>query len=126
MPKKIIINENGGPEVLKYINYSLANEQPKANEIRIKHSSIGVNFIDTYHRSGLYPVELPTGIGAEGSGIIKEIGSKVKDFSVGDHVAYAGTPLGSYATERNYPTKNLIKIPKEINFDMAATLMTKG
>ena len=63
MPKKIIINENGGPEVLKYIDYSLTDKHPKNNEIRISHSSIGVNFIDSYHRSGLYPVNLPTTLG---------------------------------------------------------------
>ena len=74
----------------------------------------------------MYPLQLPSGIGGEGSGIIKAIGSKVKDFSVGDSVAYAGTPLGSYSSERIYPTKNLVKIPQGINFDIAATLMTKG
>jgi len=87
---------------------------------------VGLNFIDIYHRSGLYPLELPSEIGGEGSGIIKEVGSKVKDFSVGDSVAYAGAPLGSYSSERNYPTKNLVKIPNGVNFDIAATLMTKG
>jgi len=92
----------------------------------IEHKAIGLNFIDTYHRSGLYPLELPSGIGGEGSGIIKEIGTKVKDFSAGDNVAYAGTPLGSYSTERNYPTKNLVKIPDGVSFEVAATLMTKG
>jgi NADPH2:quinone reductase len=74
----------------------------------------------------LYPIELPSGIGAEGSGIIKEIGSKVKNFSIGDKVAYAGAPLGSYSSQRNYSTKNLVKIPKGISFDVTATLMTKG
>ena len=69
---------------------------------------------------------MPSGIGAEGSGIIKKIGSKVKDFSIGDHIAYAGIPLGAYSSERNYPTKNLVKIPEEIDFNIAATLMTKG
>jgi NADPH2:quinone reductase len=74
----------------------------------------------------LYPIELPSGIGAEGAGIIKKIGSKVKDFSIGDRVAYAGTPLGAYSSERNYPTKNLVKIPDGIDFNTAATLMIKG
>ena len=95
-------------------------------EVLIEQKAIGLNFIDTYHRSGLYPLELPSGIGAEGSGIIKKIGSKVKDFSIGDRVAYAGVPLGAYSSERNYPTKNLVKIPVEIDFNIAATLMTKG
>jgi len=92
----------------------------------IEHKAIGLNFIDTYHRSGSYPLDLPSGIGGEASGVIKKIGSKVKDFSLGDSVAYAGVPLGSYSSERIYPIKNLVKIPDGINFDIAATLMTKG
>jgi len=124
MTRIVKIEKTGGPEVLKFETIKLG--KPEAEEVLIEHKAIGLNFIDTYHRSGLYPLELPSGIGGEGSGIIKEIGTKVKDFSVGDSVAYAGTPLGSYSTERNYPTKNLVKIPHEINFEVAATLMTKG
>ena len=120
----IKIEKTGGPEVLKIETIDI--DKPGPEEVFIEHKAIGLNFIDTYHRSGLYPVELPSGIGAEGSGMIKEIGSKVKDFSIGDRVAYAGTPLGAYSSERNYPTKNLVKIPKEIDFNIAATLMTKG
>ena len=110
--------------VVKIETIELDKTDPE--EVLIEQKAIGLNFIDTYHRSGLYPIELPSGIGAEGSGIIKKIGSKVKDFSIGDHIAYAGAPLGAYSSERNYPTKNIVKIPKEINFDVAATLMTKG
>jgi NADPH2:quinone reductase len=124
MTRIVKIEKTGGPEVLKLETINL--EKPSPDEVTIEHKAIGLNFIDTYHRSGLYPVELPSGIGAEGAGIIKEIGSKVKDFSVGDNVAYAGTPLGSYSTERNYPIKNLVKVPKEINLDIIATLMIKG
>ena len=112
MTRVVKIEKTGGPEVLKFETIKLG--KPEAEEVLIEHKAIGLNFIDTYHRSGLYPLELPSGIGGEGSGIIKEIGAKVKDFSVGDSVAYAGTPLGSYSTERNYPTKNLVKIPHEI------------
>jgi len=122
--KAIIISKNGGPEVLELKNISL--EKPKADEVTIEHKAIGLNYIDTYHRSGLYPLKLPTGIGAEGAGIITEIGSNIKDFKIGDRVSYAGTPLGSYSTHRNYPTKNLVKIPNNIDFEIAATLMTKG
>ena len=118
------IEKTGGPEVLKFATVKL--DKPGPEEVLIEHKAIGLNFIDTYHRSGLYPVPLPSGIGAEGSGIIKEIGSKVKNFSVSDHIAYAGAPLGSYSSERIYPTKNLVKIPNYINFEIAATLMTKG
>ena len=124
MTRIVKIEKTGGPEVLKLETINLG--KPSPDEVTIEHKAIGLNFIDTYHRSGLYPVELPSGIGAEGAGIIKEIGSKVKDFSVGDNVAYAGTPLGSYSTERNYPIKNLVKIPKEIDLDIIATLMIKG
>ena len=124
MTRIVKIEKTGGPEVLKLETINLG--KPSPDEVTIEHKAIGLNFIDTYHRSGLYPVELPSGIGAEGAGIIKEIGSKVKDFSVGDNVAYAGVPLGSYSTERNYPIKNLVKVPKEINLDIIATLMIKG
>jgi len=124
MTRIIKIEKTGGPEVLKLETINL--EKPNPEEVTIEHKAIGLNFIDTYHRSGLYPVELPSGIGVEGSGIIKEIGSKVENFSVGDKVAYAGAPLGAYSTERNYPIKNLVKIPDEISCEVAATLMTKG
>jgi len=124
MTRIVKIEKTGGPEVLKFETIKLNDPEP--DEVLIEHKAIGLNFIDTYHRSGLYPLELPSKIGGEASGIIKKIGSKVKDFSVGDNVAYAGTPLGSYSSERNYPTKNLVKIPSGINFDVAATLMTKG
>jgi len=124
MTRVVKIEKTGGPEVLKFETIKL--DKPGPEEVLIEHKSIGLNYIDTYHRSGLYPLELPSGIGGEGSGVIKSVGSKVKDFSVGDNVAYAGTPLGSYSSERNYPTKNLVKIPEEINFDIAASLMTKG
>ena len=124
MTTVVKIEKAGGPEVLKFETIKL--NKPAPEEVSIVHKAIGLNFIDTYHRSGLYPLEMPSAIGGEASGIIKEVGTKVKDFSVGDHVAYAGSPLGSYSTERNYPTKNLVKIPKEINFEIAATLMTKG
>ena len=124
MTRIVKIEKTGGPEVLKLETINL--KKPSPDEVTIEHKAIGLNFIDIYHRSGLYPVELPSGIGAEGAGIIKEIGSKVKDFSVGDNVAYAGAPLGSYSTERNYPIKNLVKVPREINLDIIATLMIKG
>tara|TARA_B100000579_G_scaffold372791_1_gene336136 strand:- start:356 stop:1327 length:972 start_codon:yes stop_codon:yes gene_type:complete len=122
--KAIQISKNGGPEVLELKDITL--NKPKDDEVTIEHKAIGINYIDTYHRSGLYPLKLPSGIGLEGAGIVKEIGSKVKDFKVGDKVAYAGTPLGSYSSHRNYPTKNLVKVPNEIDLEIAATLMTKG
>ena len=122
--RAIEISKNGGPEVLELKDISL--EKPNVDEVTIEHKAIGLNYIDTYHRSGLYPLKLPTGIGAEGAGVITEVGSNIKDFSIGDRVAYAGTPLGSYSTHRNYPTKNLVKVPNSIDLKVAATLMTKG
>ena len=124
MTRVVKIEKTGGPEVLKFESVNL--DKPAPDEVLIEHKAIGLNYIDTYHRSGLYPLELPSGIGGEAAGIIKNVGLKVKDFSIGDSVAYAGVPLGSYSSERNYPIKNLVKIPKEISFEIAATLMTKG
>jgi len=122
--KAVTISKTGGPEVLELKEISLG--KPGPDEVLIEHVAIGLNYIDIYHRSGLYPVNLPSGIGAEASGIIKEIGSNVKDFKVGDRISYAGIPLGAYSTHRIYPTKNLVKVPDNIELDIAATLMTKG
>ena len=122
--KAVEISKNGGPEVLEIKHLSL--DKPRNDEVTIEHKAIGLNYIDTYHRSGLYPLKLPTSIGAEGAGIITSIGSNIKDFKIGDRVSYAGTPLGSYSTHRNYPTKNLVKVPDNIDLEIAATLMTKG
>ena len=124
MTRVVKIEKTGGPEVLKFETIEMG--APGHEEVLIEHKAIGLNFIDTYHRSGSYPLDLPSGIGGEASGVIKKIGSKVKDFSVGDNVAYAGLPLGSYSSERIYSIKNLVIIPDGINFDIAATLMTKG
>jgi NADPH2:quinone reductase len=124
MTRVVKIEKTGGPEVLKFETIEIGAPGPE--EVLIEHKAIGLNFIDTYHRSGSYPLDLPSGIGGEASGIIRKIGSKVKDFSAGDSVAYAGVPLGSYSSERIYSIKNLVKIPDGINFDIAATLMTKG
>ena len=124
MTRIVKIEKTGGPEVLKLETVNL--QKPAPEEVTIEHKAVGLNFIDTYHRSGLYPIDLPSGIGGEGAGIIKEVGSKVEGFSVGDKVAYAGAPLGSYSSERNYPIKNLVKIPESISCEVAATLMTKG
>jgi len=122
--KAVQISKTGGPEVLEIKEITL--DKPGASEVTIEHKAIGLNYIDTYHRSGLYPLELPSGIGVEAAGIIKEIGSEVKEFSVGDKISYSGAPLGAYSTHRNYPTKNLVKVPNNIDLEIAATLMTKG
>ena len=122
--KAIKIEKNGSPEVMKIEEITLG--KPGNDEVLIKHVAIGLNYIDNYHRSGLYPLKLPTGIGLEASGIIKEVGPNVSNFSVGDKVAYSAIPLGAYSTHRNFPTKNLVKVPDGIDLNLAATLMTKG
>ena len=113
--KVVKISKNGGPEVLELKDSKLGD--PNSGEVLIKNKAIGLNYIDTYHRSGLYPVELPSNIGIEGAGIIEKIGPDVKDFKVGDKVAYASMPIGSYATHRIFPTKKLVKVPKEIELE---------
>ena len=124
MMKAIIISKVGGPEVLELKDIKL--EDPKSNEVLIKNKAIGLNYIDTYHRSGLYPVELPSRVGLEGAGIIEKIGPNVKNFKVGDKVAYASMPIGSYSTHRIFPTKKLVKVPEGIELENVVTLMTKG
>ena len=122
--KSIKVKNTGGPEVLELEEITL--DKPGADEVQIEHVSIGLNYIDTYHRSGLYPLQLPTGIGLEAAGIIKEIGSNVSNFSIGDKVAYAAAPLGSYSTHRNYPSKNIVKVPDNIDLEIISSAMTKG
>ena len=124
MPKAIILDQTGGPEVLKLKDIQV--NQPGDDEIKVTNVAIGLNYIDTYHRSGLYPVQLPSGLGLEGAGKITEIGSNVKDLSVGDNVVYAAPPLGSYAEERIIPAKIAVKIPDGISHKIAASIMTKG
>ena len=122
--KKVELNKPGGPEAIQFKDINL--EKPADGEVTIEQKAIGLNYIDTYHRSGLYPLKYPTGIGLEGAGIITEIGTNVDNFKIGDRVAYASVPLGSYSTHRNYPAKNLVKVPDDIDLDIVATLMTKG
>tara|TARA_B100000965_G_scaffold368123_1_gene354590 strand:- start:75 stop:1049 length:975 start_codon:yes stop_codon:yes gene_type:complete len=122
--KAAIINKIGGPEVIELKDINL--EKPGDDEVTIEQKAIGLNYIDTYHRSGLYPLKLPIGLGLEGAGIITEVGSNVKNFKAGDKVAYAAIPLGSYSTHRNYPASKLIKVPDGVDLEIAATLMTKG
>ena len=124
MPKSIIIKKNGGPEVLEISDVKIDKPGPK--EIKIQNIAVGLNYIDTYHRSGLYPLKLPSGIGLEGAGVVLEVGSEVNNFNKGDNIAYAATPLGSYSEERNIPEKIAVKIPNGITHKIAASIMTKG
>ncbi len=122
--KAIRFNQTGGPEVLQYADFNL--QELGKGEVRIHHRAIGLNFIDTYHRSGLYPVPLPSGLGLEGAGVIEAIGPGVKGFKIGDRVAYGSGPLGAYTQKRNFPANRLVKLPKEISFETAAGMMLKG
>jgi len=122
--KAVKIKKNGGPEVLDIEEITL--RKPVKDEVLIEHAAIGLNYIDTYHRSGLYPLMMPSGLGMEASGIIKEVGPDISNFSVKDRVAYSAIPLGAYSSHRIYKTKNLVKVPKEIDLNIAAAIMTKG
>ena len=124
MSKSIVIKKNGGPEVLELQDVNVAS--PGTDEIKITNHAIGLNYIDTYHRSGLYPIKLPSGIGLEAAGKIDEVGSNVSEFNKGDNIAYASIPLGAYAQKRIIPAKIAVKIPDGISHELAATLMTKG
>ena len=124
MTKEIIIKKPGGPEVLEITDIKLASPGP--DQIKVKNIAVGLNYIDTYHRSGLYPVPLPSGIGLERAGIIMEVGSKVSELSVGDNVAYAGGSPSAYAEERILPALIAVKIPDGISHKIAACIMTKG
>jgi NADPH2:quinone reductase len=122
--KTVILSKNGGAEVLELHDYNIGSPGP--DEVLIEHVAIGLNFIDVYHRSGLYPIKLPSGLGAEASGIIQEVGSNVDSFKVGDRIAYSGQPLGAYCSHRIFPTKDLVIVPENIDLEVAATLMIKG
>ena len=124
MPKSIIIKKNGGPEVLELLDVKIGSPGP--DEIKVTNLAIGLNYIDTYHRSGLYPLKLPIGIGLEAAGKIDEVGSGVTNFNKGDNIAYASMPLGAYSQQRIIPANIAIKIPNGISHEIAATLMTKG
>ena len=124
MTRVVIIKKTGGPEVLEIEKVKIGSLGP--NDALIETKAIGLNYIDTYHRSGLYPLPLPTGIGIEAAGVVKKIGLKVKDISVGDKVVYGGLPIGAYADERIFPAEKLVKLPDGISMDIAASIMTKG
>ena len=123
MSKAVIVRAHGGPEVLAYEDREL--QPPGAGEVRVRNRAIGLNFVDAYHRSGLYPTELPFVAGSEGAGDVEAVGEGVTDVAVGDRVTYAG-PLGSYAEERNLPAGRVAKIPDGVTYEQAAALTLKG
>jgi len=125
MVKAIRIHENGGPEVMKWEDYKVP--LPGEGEVLIEHSAIGLNFIDVYHRTGLYPLPgLPWVLGMEGAGTVSDVGEGVDEFKPGDRVAYAGMPPGSYAEARTIPAHRLVKLPNNISMETAAAMMLQG
>ncbi|AEA81787.1 quinone oxidoreductase [Candidatus Pelagibacter sp. IMCC9063] len=124
MVKVIKIQKFGGPEELQSVDVEL----PKlnANEVLIKNLSIGLNYIDVYHRTGLYPIPLPSGIGLEACGMVEEIGSDVTLFKVGDRVAHSSMPIGSYSEKQIFPQEKLVLVPEGISNEVASVIMLKG
>jgi len=124
MAKAIRIHKHGGPEVLQYEDVAVG--EPGPGQARIRQTAIGLNFIDTYHRSGLYQLQMPSGIGSEGAGIVEAVGPGVTWVKAGDRVAYAGGPPGAYAEVRLVPADRLVKVPEGISDQTAAAMMLKG
>jgi NADPH2:quinone reductase len=123
MPHAIRIHETGGPEVLRW--EAVEPGQPGPGEVLVRNTAVGLNYIDTYHRSGLYPVPLPTTLGMEGAGVVEAVGPRVRDFKPGDRVAYA-QPIGAYAEVCLRPADRLVKIPAGVEEATAAAMMLKG
>lgn len=124
MPKAIRIFETGGPEVMKYVDVDVS--EPGPGEARIRHAACGVNFIDVYFRSGLYPQPLPGGLGMEAAGVVEAVGVGVAHLKPGDRVAYAHRPNGAYSEVRNIQASVVVKLPDSIDFDTAAAMLLQG
>ncbi|WEF32980.1 quinone oxidoreductase family protein [Pseudoduganella chitinolytica] len=124
MSKAIRMTRTGGPEVLEYVDVDVG--PPGPGEVTVKHEAIGVNFIDIYFRTGLYPQPLPNGVGQEGAGTVEAVGEGVTHVKLGDRVAYAARPNGAYAQVRNMPATHLVVLPEQIGFETAAAAMLQG
>jgi NADPH2:quinone reductase len=124
MPSAIRIYEHGGPEVLRIED--ITPGKPGAQEVQVRHTAIGVNYIDVYDRTGLYPVVLPSGLGREAAGVITALGRGVRGFKVGERVAYVWPSPGAYSELRNVPAERLVKVPRGVSDEQAAALMLKG
>lgn len=124
MNHAIRIHQTGGPEVLCWEEVPVG--APGPGEARIRQHAVGLNFIDVYHRTGLYPLALPSGIGMEGAGVVEAVGDGVADLAPGDRVAYAGGPLGAYAQARCLPAHRLVKLPESLTFQQGAAMMLQG
>jgi len=124
MTHAIRFHAPGGPEVLRWEEVAVGDPSP--NEARVRHHAVGLNYIDIYHRTGTYPLPMPSGIGLEGAGVVETVGGAVSDLKVGDRVAYAGGPIGAYAEVRNIPADRLVKLPDAIDFKTGAAMMLQG
>jgi NADPH2:quinone reductase len=124
MPRAIQIREFGGPEVMQLVDVEVG--EPGAGEVRIRHAACGVNYIDVYHRTGLYPNQLPLRLGMEGAGTVEAVGEGVMHLEPGDRVAYASQPPGAYSEVRVMPAKCVVRLPDAIDFDTGAAMMLKG
>ena len=124
MSLAIQIRQNGGPEELQLVEVQVGD--PAAGEIRVRHHAIGLNFIDVYQRTGLYPFPMPLQLGMEAAGVVEAVGEGVTHLNVGDRVAYASNPPGSYSTERVMPARCVCRLPEAISFETGAAMMLKG
>ena len=124
MPLAVQIRQHGGPEQLEIVDVQVG--APGPGEVRIRHHAVGLNFIDVYYRTGLYPLQLPSGMGQEGAGVIEAVGAGVTHLKAGDRAAYAGPPLGAYSEVRVMPAKGVCRLPDAISFETGAAMMLKG
>jgi NADPH2:quinone reductase len=124
MAHAIRFSKPGGPEVLQWEDVNVP--PPGPGEVQIRHKAVGLNYIDTYHRSGLYPMPLPSGIGLEAAGVVEAVGTGVTDFKAGDRVAYCNGPIGAYSEVKNHPAERCVKLPEGISFEQAASMMLQG
>ena len=123
---RLLIRQTGGLETIEREDIDPISLVPGSGEVRVRHKAVGLNFIDIYHRAGVYPVALPSGLGAEGSAIVEAVGEGVDTLSVGDRVAYGTGPLGAYASVRLIGAEHLVRIPDDVSDEVAAVAMLKG
>ena len=124
MTKAIRIQKPGGPEVMEWVEVDLP--PPAAGQARVRHTAVGVNFIDIYHRSGLYPLPLPAGLGSEAAGVVEAVGAGVTNVKVGDRVGYCSGAIGSYSEANNVLAEKLVKLPDGVSDETAAAALLKG
>jgi NADPH2:quinone reductase len=124
MIKAIRFEKTGGSDVLQYVDYDLP--PPAKGQVQVRHTAIGVNFIDTYHRTGLYPLPLPSGLGSEAAGVVAALGEGVTGFKIGERVGYCSGAIGSYAQANNVAEGRLVRLPESISDELAAAILLKG